>query len=290
MAEDIFVEDGSSVGELGKELGIREGRLPFASAVSRNPHCLVGLCREGWADSCVYTHRHRLVKDELLVLLPGQLVSVSGMSRDFRLEYFTVEQILFDDVLSGIRRFPPHFYFYMRDHYHYLLSRENVSRMELYLTLLKNRAVSPGNLFRRESVIHVLRIFFLDMYNGYQIASSRSEERPEERQEDLANRFFRLLIDHYEQHKEVLFYANQLCITPKYLTMIVRRVSGKSAKEWISEYVVLEIKSLLKDTRLDIQEIVYRTHFANQSSMARFFRKHTGMSPLQYRKEKLVQR
>ena len=79
------------------------------------------------------------------------------------------------------------------------------------------------------------------------------------------------------------FYANKLYITPKYLTMVVKEVSGKSAKDWITEYIIQEIKFLLKNSSLNIQEIAIRTHFSNQTSLGRFFRKHTGVSPSFYR-------
>ena len=72
-----------------------------------------------------------------------------------------------------------------------------------------------------------------------------------------------------------------------HLTMVIKEVSGKSAKDWIVEYIVLEIKALLKNTNMNIQEIAVKTNFANQSSLGRFFRKHTGMSLSQYRMSNL---
>ena len=63
-------------------------------------------------------------------------------------------------------------------------------------------------------------------------------------------------------------------------------MSGKTAKDWIIEYMVLEIKALLKNSTLNIQQIATKTNFANQSSLGRFFRKHTGMSLLEYRMQK----
>ena len=69
--------------------------------------------------------------------------------------------------------------------------------------------------------------------------------------------------------------------------MVIKEVSGKSAKDWIVEYIVLEIKALLKNTNMNIQEIAVKTNFANQSSLGLFFRKHTGMSLSQYRMSNL---
>lgn len=70
--------------------------------------------------------------------------------------------------------------------------------------------------------------------------------------------------------------------------MVIKETSGKSAKDWIVEYIILEIKALLKNTSLNIQEIAIKTNFANQSSLGRF-RKHTGMSLSQYRMSNLEQ-
>lgn len=79
------------------------------------------------------------------------------------------------------------------------------------------------------------------------------------------------------------FYAKQLGITPKYLSKVIKDVSGRSAKDWIVEYTLLEIKSLLNNTALNIQEITLDTHFSSQASLGRFFKKHTGQSPSEYR-------
>ena len=82
-------------------------------------------------------------------------------------------------------------------------------------------------------------------------------------------------MSNYKVNRSVTFYANSLCITPKYLTMVVKEVSGKSAKDWITEYMILELKGLLTNSTLNIQEIVEKTQFSNQSSLGRFFRRHT---------------
>ena len=94
---------------------------------------------------------------------------------------------------------------------------------------------------------------------------------------------------HFKENKDVAFYADKLCITSKYLTMVIKETSGKSAKDWIVEYIILEIKALLKNTNLNIQEIAIKTNFANQFVAGRFFRKHTGMSLSQYRMSNLEQ-
>ena len=79
------------------------------------------------------------------------------------------------------------------------------------------------------------------------------------------------------------FYARQLCITPKYLTTLIKRISGLSVSEWIDNYVIIEAKTLLKYSHMSIQEIAYYLNFPNQSFFGSYFKRNTGMSPSQYK-------
>ena len=79
-------------------------------------------------------------------------------------------------------------------------------------------------------------------------------------------------------------YADKLNITTTYLSAIMNERCGISAKEFLSIYIVLEVKSLLRDSRLNIQEIAILTNFPSQSTLNRFFRQRTGMTLSQYRK------
>jgi len=82
------------------------------------------------------------------------------------------------------------------------------------------------------------------------------------------------------------FYARQLCITPKYLTTLIKRISGKSVSEWIDNYVILEAKTLLKYSNMSVQEIAYYLNFPNQSFFGSYFKRNAGMSPSQYKAKK----
>ena len=79
------------------------------------------------------------------------------------------------------------------------------------------------------------------------------------------------------------YYARQLCITPKYLTTLIKRISGKSVSEWIDSYVILEARTLLKYSNMSVQEIAYYLNFPNQSFFGSYFKRNTGMSPSQYK-------
>ena len=79
------------------------------------------------------------------------------------------------------------------------------------------------------------------------------------------------------------FYADKLCLSPKYLSKLIKEVSGKCAPEWIDAYVMLEAKQLLRYSDMAIKEIVYRLHFPNQTVFYKYFKAHSGMTPTEYR-------
>ena len=79
------------------------------------------------------------------------------------------------------------------------------------------------------------------------------------------------------------FYASHLGLTPKYLSKLIKQVSGWSAPDWIDSFVILEAKNMLKYTDDSIKEIVFKLHFPNPSVFYKFFKAHTGMTPSEYR-------
>ena len=95
--------------------------------------------------------------------------------------------------------------------------------------------------------------------------------------------FIKLVSENYTRQRQVLFYADHLCMSPKYLSKLVKDVSGKSAPEWIDSYVLLEAKHLLKYSDMPIKEIVFRLNFSNQTVFYKYFKAHTGMTPTDYR-------
>lgn len=96
--------------------------------------------------------------------------------------------------------------------------------------------------------------------------------------------FLSLVKEYHSRERCLDFYADKLYLTPKYLSKLIKSVSGQSAHEWISSFVILEAKSLLKQAELSIKDVVYELNFPNQTTFYRFFKAHTGMTPSEYRK------
>lgn len=99
----------------------------------------------------------------------------------------------------------------------------------------------------------------------------------------LFEQFLKLVAENFISHKNIGFYADRLYLTPKYLSGLVKTVSGRTASEWIDSFMILETKNLLKYSDLSVKEIGCRLHFASIPSFFKFFKSKTGMTPTEYR-------
>lgn len=96
--------------------------------------------------------------------------------------------------------------------------------------------------------------------------------------------FMLLLGANYKMERSVGFYAEQMHLSPKYFTTLIKKASGQTAADWINHYVILEAKNLLKYSTMNVQEIAYSLNFPNQSFFGKYFKHHTGMTPSQYKR------
>ena len=99
----------------------------------------------------------------------------------------------------------------------------------------------------------------------------------------VLEQFLKLVAEYHDRERGMAFYADRLCLTPKYLSKIIKNASGKSGPEWIDSFVILEAKNMLKYSDMPIKEIVYKLHFPNSSVFYKFFKSHTGLTPSEYR-------
>jgi AraC-like DNA-binding protein len=103
------------------------------------------------------------------------------------------------------------------------------------------------------------------------------------RKEELTHEFFDLLAQYYETERRVSFYASKLCVTPKYLSTVVKEVTQSSISEWINNVTILNIKRRLRTGTESIRQIAEALNFQTASTMVRYFHHLTGTTPSRYR-------
>lgn len=128
-----------------------------------------------------------------------------------------------------------------------------------------------------------MHIMFYYLCSDFLTEDSLVEVRPPSRQDELLLQFTRLVSENYKEHRKVSYYADKLCLTPKYLSTTIYEAGGRYARDIIAEFVVCEAKRCLLNTTMTVQEISDYLHFSCQSFFGKYFREHTGVSPQAYR-------
>lgn len=170
---------------------------------------------------------------------------------------------------------------------------------------LRYQWLNEDNPFKHEILVSLLRVALLELCHqlmskdkDHEMGDETAQERQRERQrvgatagmgnsrmETLFHQFLKNIARRRIKKLSVGEYAEELCISPKYLSTVCRTVSEKSPTEWISEYVIEDITHYLKNTELTASQIGIELGFPNASFFGKYVREHLGMSPNEYRKE-----
>lgn len=137
--------------------------------------------------------------------------------------------------------------------------------------------------YRREAVRHLVTSLFYH-FHYLQADNHRDEQLRPSRQEELFRRFITLVNEHCKTQRTTTFYADRLCLSPRYLSSVIRNVSGRTVVEWVNQAVILEAKVLLKHSDLLTYQIADELHFPNPSFFSKFFKRMTGMTPQEYQR------
>ncbi len=228
-----------------------------------------------------------LGENSLLVVVPGNIVKLTSAPDESLSDVDLYFALVSREFMSGIRfDFQKVFQDSLRiwDAPCLTLDAEQFSMANNYFLLA--RQVLQSSQPAKEDILGPLLTSFIYMILG--VWTTRVRETPEPqssaRVQQLTERFLALVTEYHCEERGVAFYADRLCLTPKYLSKLVKQATGRSAPDWIDSYVVLEAKNLLRYSDKSIKEIVGVLHFPNQSVFYKFFKAHTRMTPSAYRK------
>ena len=164
------------------------------------------------------------------------------------------------------------------------LSKEEKKTSVMLSKLLakNNNANAIDTPFRNEIIIHTFGLLM------YHYASIFKREHPNleanlSRQEELTLRFLKILNENFKKERSVHFYADVLCVTSGHLSKVLKEVSGKTAGQLIDDVVIMEAKILLGNPESTISQVTNELQFSNQSFFGKYFKKHTGFSPSNFR-------
>jgi len=224
-------------------------------------------------------------ENTLLDLVEQHIVQNFRLSSDFKGYNIIVSRTFLSDTLGNNRTLPSEVIASKRTRPTQAIKTEDVWLLEECIKKLLQYIIQTDHFFKRNLIMSQFTIFMMEMGN---IVYHKLKENPvpadRSNKEQIVGRFLELLSRHSKEHHEVTFYAKELCITPEYLTRILKSFSGKTTNNWIDNALMTEAKILLRDPQLTIQQIADMLNFSDQSSFGKFFKKNKGKSPLEYRR------
>lgn len=236
-------------------------------------------CTRGRLSLRINLHEHVVTSGDMLFVPEGAIGEFSLLTADSELILFAFSKDfnVFDSYLKSKQR-PAS---YLVDPPILTLTPREMDDVVSIYKILRHRLDDPQFLSKREMAIASMRT--ISYYLSAYITLRENEPPVNTRATTIFDRFVDLVEEYSLNHRELAFYADRLAITPKYLSKVVLERSGKSAKSWIQDRVILEAKVLLREENLSIQQISDRLSFPNQSFFGVFFKKEVGISPIKYR-------
>ena len=246
--------------------------------------------RKGQCRLDLNLHPYELREGTLLVNVPGSIIRLSALNDGRLVDVDLVFMLISRDFMGSI---PVDFHQVFQDSVRLWntpcveLDAEDRQLLERYFALIRDVLSSdrlPGKREILEPLITSLTAVCQDVWKRQLTAPGRAPAPSCLRRNQLFERFMALVTEYHVTERRVAFYAEQMSLTPKYLSKIIKQTTGRSAPEWIDAFVILEAKHMLKYSDKSIKEIVYALHFPNQSVFYKYFKVHTGLTPTEYRK------
>ena len=165
------------------------------------------------------------------------------------------------------------------------MNQDEVDLMLKYYDLLVFKMDHPEMNFARETMRDIIRCFAYDLLSNINKHLTQGDGDDMLRQSDrIFRKFMLLLAENSNVNRSVQSYADELCVSPKYLTSVCRKHSGSTASELIATSVMSRVKQLLLYSDLSIKEVAGEMGFDNLSFFGKYVKKHLGLSPNHYRK------
>ena len=239
---------------------------------SRLNALIIGVGTEGETSLTSNLQEFRLKKDSLFIFSPKHILQVQSNNR-FKAHLIVIAPDFLKRINIDTKRMMPLFLQFGSLPCMELTHAESQS-LRSFISMVEQELKGSETDFSSEIIGGLIAT---TIYKVGDILTHYLTEHPEvdspihNRAEEYFRQFTELLGEHYKHERSVGFYARQLCITPKYLTTLIKRISGKSVSEWIDNYVILEAKTLLKYSNMSVQEIAYYLNFPNQSFFGFYF-------------------
>ncbi|GAB3913611.1 helix-turn-helix domain-containing protein [Mucilaginibacter boryungensis] len=272
---DNFVSNDFFVADEKQLLSLSE--FPY-----RSDGYIIGICTRGTARVEVNLQVYEAVPDAMLLATPFHVLRIYNASADFLCRFLVFSKAFLTEN-NGNSHFLETFGYFKNTSIPVIYPDNADARMilDVYL-LMKQKIERQDHPYRLEISRSILTTLLYEVQSVYEKQHTIIKAK-QTRKQELNVLFQDLVFQHYKEHRTVQYYADALFVSPKHLTETIKDVTGRTAGEWIDDAVILEAKVLLRNNDISIANVAADIHFPDQSTFGKYFKKHTGMSPSDFR-------
>ena len=239
----------------------------------------IAIIKQGYARVLINLIEETFQPGKMLLIVPNSILQLIEVSPDFDMQMVAMDSEFLP--ITGKDDFFTHLSQLQKNIILSLTPQESY-QFKSYFDLMWN--ILQESPFHREVIQHLLVSL---LYNiEYLAHNNGNAQNHQTRQEEIFQRFISLVNTYSKKERNVVFYADKLCLTPRYLNTVVRQTSQQTVMDWINQSIILEAKVLLKHSNLLVYQISDELNFPNPSFFCKFFKRITGITPREYQNPK----
>ncbi|MCR5455498.1 MAG: helix-turn-helix domain-containing protein [Bacteroidales bacterium] len=285
--DEDFVHENTDLGYCDDDIVVISSLENLPEKINRYYLCdnVIVLCMEGRVEFQINGNDNFLEENYILISHANVFLGKLKFSGDFKcLAILMSDRLLSATLKTKISIWNNALYV---NNVNILKAKDIYFKYEASLEHSLNAILSDRNsAFYREKLLAFLSVFMLVICEMLLQQAPPNNVDAVKSGNVIFERFITLLASEEVKFRKVEYYASQLCITPKYLSLVCNSVTGKGPKKWITEYVVKDVEFYLKNTVSSCKEISEKLGFPNLSFFGKYCRKHFGCSPLNFRRKK----
>lgn len=250
----------------------------------RYPHIVEGIsfaiCVKGSAQMKINLHEYQITENMLITIIPGNIIEFVSESDDLSIEFLFFTFDFIADVKLDLDLAIPEKIGQMPC---LKITEEETQNLLEFHAFIVKQYKKKDNANRMKIAKNLLYALMCEVMQLYLVSKVVDNGRTKSRQEEIISQFVELLFKYHKTERSIAFYADKMFLTSKYLSKVIKDITGKPILQWIDEMVIMAAKALLKTSNKTILQISEELNFANASFFGSFFRKRVGMTPVQYR-------
>lgn len=255
--------------------------VAFSDKPAVNKMSITAIIDSGTIDLAINLNRYTISAPALITLIPGHITQSFSISDNFKGLIISGSNQFISYLEINLQKALPIF-LELKNKPFITLTLQELALLKEYYFLLKKGLNLENNTNRQVVAKNLMHALFYQIEDIFR-KNRKVETENKTRQEATFESFLKYVQLYYRHERELAFYADKLCLTPKYLSLVIKTTTDKSANEWIDSYVILEAQALLKSSNMTILQISDELNFPSQSFFGKYFKRHVGMSPKEYK-------